>query len=280
MFVCPICAGHLTLAGASLACPGGHTFDVAREGYVNLLTRSIRGEMGDTNEMLRARRAFLDRGFYAPLSDRLNALAVRYRGEDMNAARQTVLDAGCGEGYYLGRLREALDARLGAGQLAYTGVDIAKAAARMAAKRYPGIRFAAADVKRDIPLPDSSVELLLSVFAPRNPDEFARIVAPGGIVLIALPSSRHLIELRKRYGLLGIEPEKERHITAQLAPAFEREKSAALEYAMTLADEDVGHLLLMTPNARHRERQGWREAAPEAARVTASFVVLAFRRHR
>ncbi|HLJ79980.1 MAG TPA: methyltransferase domain-containing protein [Ktedonobacterales bacterium] len=296
MLVCPICAEPLILTSATCSCSRGHSFDVAREGYVNLLVGGIRGAAGDTKEMLRARRTFLERGFYAPLSERLNALAVRYltpgpaprteRGAadtDVGAlpaapAMPIVLDAGCGEGYYFGRLREALNARLGAGVFSYVGIDVAKEAARLAAKRYPDIHFAVADVKSRMPVADGSVALLLNVFAPRNPAEFARTVATGGTLLIAIPNPRHLVELRERYGLLGIEPEKEHHILAQLAPAFALAESAPLEYGMDLSSEDVRQLLQMTPNARHRERQGWQEAHHEAAQVTASFVVLAFRR--
>ena len=316
MLTCPICAEPLTLTSATCSCPRGHSFDVAREGYVNLLLGGIRGAAGDTKEMLRARRTFLERGFYAPLSAQVNAMAMSslasgarnltpspssraergaiHRGEatagergiaDASVGTQPVapampivLDAGCGEGYYVGRLREALDARFGAGGWPYVGMDIAKEAARLAAKRYPDIRFAVADVKRRIPVADESVALLLNIFAPRHPAELARVVAPGGTLLIAIPGPRHLTELRERYGLLGIEPEKERHILAQLAPAFALAESAPLEYAMDLSGDDVRQLLRMTPNARHRERQGWQGAICEPARVTASFAVLAFRR--
>lgn len=279
MLTCPICDGRLALAGSSVACPRGHTFDMAREGYVNLLAGRIHSRAGDTREMLRARRFFLDRGFYEPLSDRLNALALRHITEHALAPRPIALDAGCGEGYYLGRLRDALDARFGSGSFAFVGIDIAKDAARMAAKRHRDIHFAVADVKRRIPVADQSVTLLLDVFAPRNSAEFTRVVSAGGILLIALPGPRHLAELRERYHLIGIEAEKARHVISQLARSFALVESVTLEYVMELSGEDIRHLLTMTPNARHRERQGWERAgAWDPMRVTASFILLALRR--
>ena len=293
MLLCPVCSEPLTLIGATCSCPRHHTFDVAREGYINLLVGGARGMAGDTKEMLRARRAFLEHGFYAPLSEHVDTIALNYltshsspyvgRGtahhdEAMAAEQPVALDAGCGEGYYLGRLREALEVRFGAGAFSCVGVDIAKEAARLAAKRYPAIRFAVADVKRRIPLATGSVTLSLNIFAPRNSAELARVVAPSGTLLVVIPGPHHLAELRERYGLLGIEPEKERHIAAQLAREFAQTESSPLEYMMDLSGEDVRQLLRMTPNARHRERQGWEEAAHEAARVTASFLVLGFQR--
>lgn len=281
MLICPICAEPLAPTGATLVCSRHHTFDIAREGYVNVLVGKIRGDEGDTKEMLRARRSFLERGFYAPLSERVNVLAATcLAGYLGNGAAPVVLDAGCGEGYYLGRLRAALQTHPNSGSYSYLGIDIAKEAVRLAAKRYRDIRFAVADVKRGIPAASDSVALLLSVFAPRNPAELARVVAPGGVLLAALPGPHHLMELRERYGLIGIEPEKERHLAAQLAPAFARTSSVSLAYPMSLTGEDIRHLLVMTPNARHRERQGWRDTTPEAMQVTASFLVLAFQRIR
>lgn len=284
MLTCPICTDPLTPTGAAFVCPRGHTFDMAREGYVNLLVGRAHGAVGDTKEMLRARRTFLERGFYAPLSQQMNAMAAQLTlahtvvGGTPPAA-PLLLDAGCGEGYYLGRLYESLAARFATGTFSYLGIDIAKEAVRLAAKRYHhAIRFAVADVKRRIPVADASVALLLNIFAPRHPAEFARVVAPGGTLLIAIPGPRHLIELRERYGLIGIEPEKARHIAAQLAGLFTLVASAPLDYTLDLSGDDVRQLLIMTPNARHRERQGWQGISPGPARVSASFVVLAFRR--
>ena len=127
---CPICEGPLERVGSALKCPRGHSFDVAREGYVNLLTEKPRG---DTREMARARRTFLEQGWYAPLSDGLNVLAAQCLA---TASAPVVLDAGCGEGYYLGRLAEAL----APAQHISVGLDISKDTVRMAARRYPGHR--------------------------------------------------------------------------------------------------------------------------------------------
>lgn len=295
IFHCPICDEPLAPEGAALTCPRGHTFDVAREGYVNLLRGKPRG---DTREMARARRTFLERGWYAPLARRLCALAavaLAEPGAPGAGAAPGVLDAGCGEGYYLGQLMEALDqeasggaevpahgtaSRLASGERTYLGVDISKDAVRMAARRYPGARFVVADVTRRLPVATGAVALLLDVFAPRNAGEFGRVVAPGGGLLVAIPGPAHLAELRDALSLLGIEPEKEQHVTAQLAEAFEPISAEGIEYTMRLDRAAATALVAMTPSAWHRTEETAAALASlgDDTAVTASFRALRFRR--
>lgn len=276
--------------GNALKCPRGHSFDVAREGYVNLLTGKPRG---DTREMARARRAFLEQGWYAPLSDRLNALAAQCLE---TTSAPIVLDAGCGEGYYLGRLASDTDARGAEGPAhnaegmkgkgaedggrMYLGLDISKDAVRLAARRYPGIGFVVADLTRRLPIATAAVGMLLNVFAPRNAAEFERVVAPGGSLLIAIPAPEHLKELRVALLLLAIEPEKERHVIAQLAGAFELVSAATVAYPMRLDRMAARALVTMTPNYWHRtEHTDEALAALDDETVaTAAFRVLRFQR--
>lgn len=287
---CPICEGTLERVGSVLKCPRGHSFDVAREGYVNLLTGKPRG---DTREMARARRAFLEQGWYAPLSDRLNALAAQCLAI---TSTPLVLDAGCGEGYYLGRLAGDTDARGAEGPAheaeglkgegaqdggrVYLGLDISKDAVRLAARRYSGIGFVVADLTRRLPIATAAVGLLLNVFAPRNAAEFERVLAPGGALLIAIPAPEHLMELRGALSLLAIEPEKERHVITQLAGAFELVSAETVAYPMRLDRMAAGALVTMTPNYWHRtERTADALAAlGDETAATAAFRVLRFRR--
>src|SRR4051812_16725214 len=142
MWRCPVCHGPLREAERTWRCGEGHTYDVAKEGYVNLLITHQRRqrEPGDSVEMLRARRAFLEAGHYAPLRD---ALAERVPGG-------SVLDVGCGEGYYT----RAVDTEVDRAQAGVWGVDIAKEAVRLAARRGgPGHRFAVASAY-DLPVLD------------------------------------------------------------------------------------------------------------------------------
>src|SRR5581483_10720478 len=152
------------------------TFDVAREGYVNLLRKK---QVGDTREMLQARRSFLEDGFYQPLSDTLNALVDSYLREIPSPAN--VLDAGCGEGYYLGRLQRSLDQKE---QHCFLGLDIAKDGIRMAAKRYQAASFVVANLKERLVIADQAIHVLLNIFAPRNPAEFARVMVPAGRLIV------------------------------------------------------------------------------------------------
>lgn len=283
---CPLCQEPLAQTGAALQCARGHSFDLARDGYVNLLTGKPRG---DTREMAHARRSFLEQGWYAPLAERLRVLAGQSLA-DADAppvdAAPVMLDAGCGEGYYLGHLLSAPrgdDAHVCAATAqgrVYLGLDISKDAIRMAARRHPSARFVVADVTRRLPLATGVVALLLDVFAPRNAAEFARLVAPGGTLLVVIPAPDHLVELRNALSLLGIEPEKERHVAAQLSGSFDLVSTDALSYPMRLDHAAVTSLVAMTPNAWHAtgETAAAIAALPEHIAATAAFRVLCFLR--
>lgn len=255
----------------SLACPAGHCFDLARAGYANL-ARSRR--TGDSAEMLHARRRFLDAGHYQPLSDLVNRLV----GEHYQERPLTVVDAGCGEGYYLGRLLRSFGERICVHAL---GLDLARDAARLAAARYQDACFLVADLADHIPVLDGLTDVLLTIFAPRHGREFARVLAPGGLLLSAIPAPEHLGELRHILPLIGIEERKAEHLRAALGDSFVPAGSERLSYPLSLAGEAVGDLVAMTPTARHlddaaRARLAW--LAGSSLTVTASFLVLSFHR--
>ncbi len=226
---CPVCDGPLGERDATLICDEGHSFDLAREGYANLLVAQhrTRGIEGDTLEMLRARRRFLAQEHFEPLRRLLaETVTAELSGSDAaGAARPSastapvVLEAGCGEGSYLGAVSEALREQ-GIDAVA-AGTDVSKAAVRLAAKAHPDAAFFVADVNRRIYVSDASIDVLLDVFAPRNPAEFARVVAPGGVLVIVIPADDHLGELRREFGLLQIEEDKEAKVLARLAEGFE-----------------------------------------------------------
>ena len=274
MLICPICRVPLLHVPAALRCPSGHSFHVAREGYANLLAAKPGAEVGDSRPMLLARRAFLDRDHYHPLADLLVALALEHLKARDDVASLTLLDAGCGEGYYTGRLDDALAERMTCGVRGY-GLDVAKAAVRLAAKRYPHVCFVGADIWQPLPIATASIDLLLNVFAPRNPAEFARAVKPGGLLLAAIPGPRHLAELP----ILAIEDHKRERVVARLAPYFALRETRTLEYEMALDAAAVRDLMAMTPhNRRLTSAPGPPPDAALPLRVTASFAVLAFTR--
>ena len=187
---CPVCGGALADAGGSFRCGAGHSFDKAKQGYVNLLLRAQSGgrRHGDDKRMVEARRAFLDTGCYAPLRDALCAMALEF-----TAGPVRLLDAGCGEGYYTAAVADALR---GAGRgCTAVGVDISKTALIAAARRRAELTLAVASVGA-LPVVDGSCDLLLNIFAPESDREFARVLRPGGVLLKAVPLERHLFGLK------------------------------------------------------------------------------------
>jgi SAM-dependent methyltransferase len=275
--VCPVCSGPLAEAGRALRCRRGHSFDVSREGYINLLAGRRRRVHGDTKEMLRARRAFLDRGHYAPLVAAIEERARRHlagAGRRHDGSRPAcVAEAGCGEGTYVGRVQQTL------GTARCFGVDVSKEAARLAAKRHRNVRFLVADVNERMPFADGSICLLLDVFAPRNGREFGRVLAPGGSLLVAIPAPDHLAELREALGMLGMEERKQQRLVETLASTFEPVGDERIAHEMDLDGTDVENLVRMTPSAWHATPETWERArAIGRVRTAASFALVEFRR--
>jgi 23S rRNA (guanine745-N1)-methyltransferase len=283
--ICPVCGGNLARVGRTLKCSLLHSFDVSREGYVNLLLTSGKRPkiLGDTGGMLLARREFLNRGHYAPLSDAINQRVAHYLsdppGQNEGIAPTCVVEVGSGEGYYVGRLKRHLDDKVSGGDICYFGMDVSKDAARLAAKRYGEIHFIVADVKRKALFSDAVVGVVLNVFAPRNPVELARIMAPGGMLLVVIPTPDHLESLRADLGLLGIEADKEQRVVEQFAETFRVAGTRTLAYDMHLNGQDLVDLVRMTPNYWHTSEDAWDEVkAVESIHTRAGFTILEFHR--
>jgi 23S rRNA (guanine745-N1)-methyltransferase len=242
--ICPTCRLPLGIKDRAFACESGHNFDLAREGYVNLITGKAPSALqGDNAEMVRARRAFLEQGYYRPLA---RAVAEAVAGTEV----RVIADFGCGEGYYLDQLMNTPGLK---GVRAY-GTDISKPAIAAAAKAYPLARWAVADTNRLIPLADGSVDAAINVFAPRNAAEFARVIRPGGRLVVAIPGAEHLANLRERFGLIGIQDDKPAKTSAQLS-AFELHGTKRVKDEILLDASSLRDLLEMTPNARHLSEQ-------------------------
>jgi 23S rRNA (guanine745-N1)-methyltransferase len=261
--VCPVCGTGLGRQGGVVSCDNGHDFDVAREGYVNLLRITGRRpkHLGDSKEMLQARRRFLDGGHYEALSDAVNTLVrdllTRSGNGYLKVGPTCIVDAGCGEGYYLGRLRRFLDSQDAAPRLSCFGMDFSKAAAKLAARRYPGIQFFVADVRSPLLFASDAVWVLLNLFAPRNPSEFARVLAPHGILLVVIPNPDHLANLREELGLLDIEAEKQKRLLEQLPSELQQVAERAVAYEIDLRHDDLLDLIRMTPSAWHLTERDW-----------------------
>lgn len=185
-FLCPVCGENLYKTEHTFCCSNGHSFDRARAGYVNLLrTQSSGKRHGDDRRMIRARTEFLETGLYNPLLQQIAVLSEKY------ASKQSIhlLDAGCGEGWYTEGLRQTLS-NAGHTVEAY-GIDISRDALSAAGKRSSEIRFAVASVSH-VPVGNNWCDEIINVFAPMNPDEFARILSPSGVWIRAVPLEEHL----------------------------------------------------------------------------------------
>ena len=193
LFACPVCGRPLERGEKAWACKKGHSFDVAAEGYAYLLppNKKHSKDPGDTKQMVAARRVFLEAGYYEPFRRRLCELA---REALAGLPASAVLDVGCGEGWYTAAL---LDTLRGAGaEPEVCGIDVSKSAVRAAAKRHKGIAFAVASAF-SLPAADASADLAVNVFAPIVPGELRRVVRPGGFLLLAVPTPRHLYGMKE-----------------------------------------------------------------------------------
>ncbi len=285
VLLCPVCGAPLAQAAQTLRCAHAHSFDIAREGYVNLLLAERRppAVRGDAREMVQARRRFLERGHYAPLSAALAAQVCALLTS--RAARGTrplhVLDVGCGEGHHLGEVQRHVAARLGSDAVQFWGMDSARDAVRLAARRHPDIRFFVADLRRCILLADGAVRVLLNVFAPRHPAEFARVVARDGALLVVIPAPEHLMPLRAELGMLEIETGKREHVIAQLAGAFRLASMQEISYDLSLGGEELRDLVAMTPSYWHLPPEALAAlAGQQGVRVRVAFELLVFARYR
>lgn len=260
--ICPLCRQRLQREEALWRCAGGHAFDIAREGYVNLLPVQHKHSKapGDNPDMVVARRAFLDAGHYAPLRERLLALVRTLRPSRM-------LDLGCGEGYYTGAFADAVPD--------LTGLDIAKPAVRLAAKRVPGVQWIVGSGAL-LPLADGSVDLVTSLFSPLPVREMQRVLSPEGRLLVATPSPDHLWTIRE--ALFGeVRAHEPAKFAETLSAAFRLERTEEVRAPLALSQTALRQLLAMTPyvwKARPERRQALE--AHGSWQTEASFTIMQF----
>ncbi|MDP2902045.1 MAG: 23S rRNA (guanine(745)-N(1))-methyltransferase [Methylovulum sp.] len=192
-YLCPVCAQSLALhpSGKSYQCPNRHNFDLAKEGYLNLLPVQHKhsSEPGDNKSMLNARRAFLEAGYYGPMA---KAVAMMIAANVPGGQTIRLLDVGCGEGYYSRKINAFYKQD---DRIELHGVDIAKFAIAAAAKKLASARYIVASSNR-LPYIDGYFDVLLRVFAPSNENELKRLLKPSGQLLIVTPGPRHLAQLK------------------------------------------------------------------------------------
>lgn len=277
VFSCPVCGESLPRADHSYRCVNGHVFDIAREGYINLLLPQHRRskDPGYSKEMIAGRRDFFDAGHYELLADGVAELVSTYLPAAGGGAR-LVLDAGCGEGYYLRRLRTLL-ARDEIDDVVVCGLDISKHGIRVAARRDPLGLYAVASTHR-MPILPETVDVLLTHFSPVSAEDFRRVVKPGGVVLVGGPGEGHLFSFKE---LLYDTPTRHEPADTLAGEAgFELIDTHSIRYPLSLRGHgQVANLLLMTPffwsvNQDTRDRL----ATLDALDTEVDVVVHAYRR--
>lgn len=262
--LCPLCRLALDRQPSTWRCAQGHAFDVAREGYVNLLLVQNKSspEPGDSAEMVQARREFLGANHYRPLREAVLSLLAPL-------APRSLLDTGCGEGYYTGAFT-ALTSDV-------IGVDIAKPAIRLAAKRDRDITWLVASGAA-LPLADGAMDVVCNMFTQIHLAEMLRVLAPGGHILVVTPAADHLQSLRAELfdEVRAHEPEK---FLAGFEAAFDALPAREVRFPLALTQQALRHLLAMTPYV-WKARPGRRAAleSRESFATEAAFTLMLFRK--
>lgn len=239
MFLCPICNEKLNKTENSYRCENNHSFDIARQGYVNLLpvNKKHSDNPGDSKDMVLSRREFLESGKYECFSDKLNEIVTELHIDSRNLS---IIDCGCGEGYYDGRLMQNFDEL----KINYElfGFDISKEAVRFAAGKYKNAQFFVGSCF-NMPLANEVFDLAINIFAPMVESELCRVLKKGGYLIYAVPGKNHLMGLKKV--LYENTYENEEKHTEYVG--FEFLGRYSVKNEITAEGEMAVHLFKMTP---------------------------------
>ncbi|GGI06636.1 putative RNA methyltransferase [Egicoccus halophilus] len=264
---CPHDGGALHRAERSWGCARGHRFDVARQGYVNLLTSPPRRVSGDTAAMLDARQSVLDAGH-------LDAVTAALVEACVGSPDGVLVEVGAGTAHHLAAVRRVL------GERAAVATDLSVAAAKRAARADPGhVTAVVADVWQPWPVLDATAAVVLTVFAPRNGAEAARVLVPGGRLVVVTPASDHLAELRDPLGMLTVDPGKAERLHAELDPHLDHLDTREVRATTTVGRATAAALAAMGPAGHHLDAAALAaraERLPERTEVTVAVHVARF----
>lgn len=265
VLMCPVCKESLIKSNKSVRCSNGHSFDIAKEGYVNLLSAHKSGDsVGDNKEMARSRRDFLNKDYYKILADAVSDCVLKYSCEGGN-----VLDICCGEGYYTNVISNKLNRN-------YYGFDISKNMVRLAAKRSCNARFFVANIA-NIPISTGSIDFAFHLFAPFHSDEFSRVLADDGVIVTAIPGKEHLFQLKS---VLYEKPYYNDEKPPESGKLKLLEKIRVKKEIDLKTQDDIQALFRMTPYYYHTPSQGMAklESINELTTVI-EFVLLVYTKH-
>jgi 23S rRNA (guanine745-N1)-methyltransferase len=239
---CPHCRAELAVTDRSLRCAQGHSFDIARQGYVALTGGRGTVHRGDSAEMIAAREDFLSAGHLAGLREAIADDAAEFSPA---SEPRVIVDAGAGTGYYLAGVLDRLPDCVG------VALDASKAALRRSARAHARIGAVGCDIWSGLPLADACACLLLDIFSPRNGPEYRRVIATGGHLIVVTPGPDHLQELVDPLGLIGVDPHKAERLETVLSPWFTPERRTKYERTLQLRGRELATLVSMGPSARH-----------------------------
>jgi 23S rRNA (guanine745-N1)-methyltransferase len=270
MWTCPACQSLLLPKEFNWQCKNGHHYDQAKEGYFNLLLAHQKRskEPGDNKEMINARRAFLEQGYYQPMAD---VLAHCIQSSLAKSSIQ-LFDAGCGEGYYLAYLHEQLVSN--GKQVVSGGVDISKVAIQKASKKYKSSRFSVASTFA-LPIEACSVDAIIQIFAPSSEQEIFRCLNSEGIWLQVNPGEQHLQEVKA----LIYNQVQTHKINQTIAEGFELISDQSLKFDFSLqSPQSQLDLLMMTPYYWSASPESLEKLSSPIKNVTAHFHIKVLRK--
>lgn len=264
VLMCPVCRQSLNLTERTWRCEQGHSYDVAKQGYVNLhvVQHKHSKNPGDTPESVDARRAFLQGGYYQPLQQAVVALLKQL---DVKA----ILDIGCGEGYYTSAMQQVVEQCV--------GVDIAKTAVQRAAKLNTEVTWVVG-TGATLPVLDQSMDACTSLFSPIPQAEIARVLKDDGYLIVVTPASEHLYAMREAL-FEQVNPHTPEKFVEQLQDLFELKQEQIIDAPFVLDQQALKNLIAMTPYAYKAspERRSQLEQQSQLE-ITASFQIYVFQK--
>ena len=241
-FKCPSCNEALIKENKTYRCSNNHTYDEAKEGYVNLLLAQHKKSKnpGDNDEMIKSRQAFLNKGYYRSLSSKI----VQIIASTEKGFNQDILDVGCGEGYYMNEIKKASIKELST--LSLCGIDISKTAVKLAGKRKIDALISVSSAY-DLPFFDNSFDSIISVFSPVSANEISRLLTNKNSQIIMVgPAEEHLKELTAHI-YDEVLPHKGNYSVLDNEKEFILKKQIEIKEEITVKKEDILDLLRMTP---------------------------------
>ncbi|WP_139113941.1 putative RNA methyltransferase [Acinetobacter seifertii] len=262
--MCPVCRQRLELVSKTWRCDQGHSYDIAKQGYVNLhvVQHKHSKNPGDTPESVDARRAFLQGGYYQPLQQAMVDLLKQLKAN-------AVLDIGCGEGYYTSAMQHVVEQCI--------GVDIAKNAVQRAAKLNHNVTWVVG-TGATLPVIDRSMDACTSLFSPIPQAEILRVLKDDGYLIVVTPATEHLYAMREAL-FEQVNPHTPQKFVEQLQDLFELKEQQVIDAPLLLDQEALKNLIAMTPYAYKASPERRMQLEQQSQlEVTASFQIYLFQK--